>query len=220
MKEKLYPVATGPAAEIVAAHQAPQSIEFYSGYCRLIRILILAGSVRLFNVYGLLSRRENSHINTRKLILTRRRYLSVPTTLRRGFIFGNQSQRTRSGKCFRIVIFNQQSLIDDGKILYESSIIVEYLNDQYDLGLLPKDPYERAKGKLVIDIINKKIIPAYFRTLQMQELDQQASGKADFIAGLKEFAEKLPKDDGPFYEGKNFGFVDIELVPWILRYHI
>ena len=54
----------------------------------------------------------------------------------------------------------------------------------------------------------------------MQEPDQQASGRADFIAGLKEFAEKLPKDDGPFYAGKNFGFVDIELVPWILRYHL
>jgi len=51
----------------------------------------------------------------------------------------------------------------------------------------------------------------------LQEPDQQASGKADFIAGLKEFAEKLPKNDGPFYDGKKFGFVDIELVPWILR---
>lgn len=32
--EQIHPVATGPAAEIVAAHQAPQSIEFYSGYDR------------------------------------------------------------------------------------------------------------------------------------------------------------------------------------------
>jgi len=32
--EQIHPVATGPAAEIVAAHQAPQSIEFYSGYNR------------------------------------------------------------------------------------------------------------------------------------------------------------------------------------------
>jgi hypothetical protein len=29
--EKLHPVATGSAAELVAAHQAPQSMEFYSG---------------------------------------------------------------------------------------------------------------------------------------------------------------------------------------------
>lgn len=31
-------------------------------------------------------------------------------------------------------------------MLHESSIIVEYLSDQYDLGPVPKDPYERAKG--------------------------------------------------------------------------
>jgi glutathione S-transferase len=146
--------------------------------------------------------------------------MSIPTALRIAFIPGNQSQRTRSGKMCYKSDFNQQSLVDGGKILYESSIIVEYLNDQYNLGLLPKDPYERAKGKLVIDIINKKIIPAYFRTLQLQEPDQQALGRADIIAGLKEFAEKLPKDDGPFYRGKNFGFVDIELAPWVLRYHL
>ena len=109
-------------------------------------------------------------------------------------------------------------MIDDGKILYESTIIVEYLSDQYDLGLLPKDPYERAKGKIVIDTIDKKIIPAFFRLMQSQEPEKQEAAKQDLIAGLKEFAEKLPKDDGPFYNGKKFGFVDIELVPWVLRY--
>jgi glutathione S-transferase len=95
---------------------------------------------------------------------------------------------------------------------------VEYLNDQYNLDLLPRDPYERAKGKLVIDIINKKIIPAYFRTIQAQEPDKQAAGREEFTAALKEFAEKLPKNDGPFYGGKTFGFVDIELTPWVLRF--
>lgn len=101
--------------------------------------------------------------------------------------------------------------------MYESSIIVEYLSDQYNLSLVPKDPYERAKGKLVLDIVNKKIIPAYFRTVQAQDPEKQASGREEFTAALKEFAEKLPKNDGPFYRGKTFGFVDIELVPWILR---
>ena len=102
--------------------------------------------------------------------------------------------------------------------MYESSIIVEYLSDQYDLGLVPKDPYERAKGKLVLDIINKKIIPAYFRTMQSQEADKQAAAKEELLAGLKEFASKLPTDDGPFYGGKKLSFVDIELIPWALRF--
>jgi len=101
--------------------------------------------------------------------------------------------------------------------LYESTIIVEYLNDQYNLELLPKDPYERAKGKLVLDIVDKKIIPAYYRTVQAQDPEKQKTGREEFTAALKEFAEKLPKDDGPFYGGKKFTFVDIQLVPWIVR---
>lgn len=82
---------------------------------------------------------------------------------------------------------------------------------------MPTDPYERAKAKMVIDIIHKQIIPAYFRALQLQEPDEQTSGKRDFIAGLKEFAENLPTDVGPFYAGRSFGFVDIELSPWVFR---
>jgi glutathione S-transferase len=53
--------------------------------------------------------------------------------------------------------------------------------------------------------------------MQMQEPDKQAAARTDLIVGLREFAEKLPKDVGPFYAGKTFGFVDIELAPWILR---
>ena len=53
--------------------------------------------------------------------------------------------------------------------------------------------------------------------MQAQEPDKQASAREEFTAALKEFASHLPKDDGPFYSGQNFGFVDIELVPWVLR---
>ena len=94
---------------------------------------------------------------------------------------------------------------------------MEYLSDQYNLGLLPSDPYERAKGKIVLDVVNKKIIPAFFRTLQAQDPEKQAAGKEEITAALKDFAEHLPKNDGPFYAGRQFGFVDIELAPWILR---
>lgn len=94
------------------------------------------------------------------------------------------------------------------------------MSDQYNLGLFLSDPYERAKGKIVVDVIDKKIIPAYFRLLQAQEPEKQEAEKEEFTAGLKEFAGHLPQDDGPFYNGKKFGFVDIQLVPWALRYNI
>jgi glutathione S-transferase len=109
------------------------------------------------------------------------------------------------------------SIIEGGKVLYESSVIVEYLSDQYGLGFFPDDPYERAKGKLVVDIIHKKILPAHFRAQQSQEPEKQEEAKKDLINGLKEFAENLGNHGGPFYDRK-FGFVDIELAPWIMRY--
>jgi len=185
--ENIHPVATGHAADIVAAHQAPQSLEFYSGwFCPFVqRSWIALEEGKLPYQY--------KEVNPYKKEPS---YLAINP---KGLV---------------------PSLIDDGKILYESSIIVEYLSDQYNLGLVPKDPYQRAKGKLVIDIVNKKIIPAFFRTLQAQEPDKQESAKEEFTAALKEFAVKLPKDDGPFYAGKDFGFVDIELVPWALRFYI
>src|SRR5579862_4218551 len=179
---------------------------------------MLGGFVLLYREFGLPSKKGNCHINTRKSIHTRRRSPSLSECcLTIAIISCNQPKRSCSGIILLKSFAQEQSLVDDGKILYESSIIVEYLSDQYDLGLLPKDPYERARGKLVIDIIDKKIIPAYFRVLQLSEPEQREAGMRDFIAGLKEFAEKLPKDDGPFYNGKHFGFVDIQLVPWVLR---
>src|SRR5579862_6720470 len=180
---------------------------------------MLGGFVLLYREFGLPSKKGNCHINTRKSIHTRRRSPSLSECcLTIAIISCNQPKRSCSGIILLKSFAQEQSLVDDGKILYESSIIVEYLSDQYDLGLVPKDPYERARGKIVIDVIDKKIIPAYFRAMQAQEPDKQASAKEEFTAGLKEFAQHLPKNDGPFYGGKTFGFVDIQLVPWVLRY--
>ena len=39
LAERLHPTATGHAAEIVAAHQAPQPLEFYSGYSLTFDVL-------------------------------------------------------------------------------------------------------------------------------------------------------------------------------------
>src|SRR5687767_13382159 len=41
---------------------------------------------------------------------------------------------------------------DDGRVLFESCIINEYLEEQYPkLSLMPKDPYLRARGRVLVD---------------------------------------------------------------------
>jgi hypothetical protein len=43
LEEQIHPVATGHAAEIVAAHQAAQPLQFYSGYVLLGQNVELSG---------------------------------------------------------------------------------------------------------------------------------------------------------------------------------
>lgn len=43
-------------------------------------------------------------------------------------------------------------LVEDGKVLFESCIINEYLDEKYpDPPLMPKDPYLRGRGRVLVD---------------------------------------------------------------------
>lgn len=46
------------------------------------------------------------------------------------------------------------TLIHDGRVLYESNFIIEYLDEEFpDVPLRPKDPYERARMRIWMDQI-------------------------------------------------------------------
>ncbi len=46
------------------------------------------------------------------------------------------------------------TLIHDGRVLYESNFIIEYLDEEFpDVPLRPKDPYERARMRIWMDRI-------------------------------------------------------------------
>ncbi|KAJ5899799.1 hypothetical protein N7495_004543 [Penicillium taxi] len=60
------------------------------------------------------------------------------------------------------------------KPLYESTVIIEYLEEAYPSHgpyLLPKDPYERARARIWIDYVTSRIIPAFHRFLQYEPTD-------------------------------------------------
>ena len=43
-------------------------------------------------------------------------------------------------------------LVEDGKVLFESCIINEYLDEKYpNPPLMPKDPYLRGRGRILVD---------------------------------------------------------------------
>ena len=57
-----------------------------------------------------------------------------------------------------------------GRNLYESQIIMEYLEDisPQEASLFPKDPMDKANARLWMDHIAKKICPIFFHVLQAQ----------------------------------------------------
>ncbi|KAI0079304.1 glutathione S-transferase C-terminal-like protein [Panus rudis PR-1116 ss-1] len=107
-----------------------------------------------------------------------------------------------------------------GKALYESLILVEFLEDAYPdhiPHLLPKDPYTRAYVRIWVDHINKQIVPGFMRLIQAQDVEKQNAAREDLYKGLRTLVEKVR---GPYFLGEEFSLVDVALAPWVLRDYI
>jgi glutathione S-transferase len=103
--------------------------------------------------------------------------------------------------------------------LYESSVIVEYLED-INQGtnplLTPGNPQMRAHSRLWADHVNRKIVPAFYSYLQAQELDKQT----DYAIELKDGISKLvdaADPHGPYFLGQHMTLVDVDFAPWMIR---
>lgn len=110
----------------------------------------------------------------------------------------------------------------NGKALYESLVICEFLEDAYPSHtprLLPSDPYERARARIWIDHITKFFLPPFFRLLQSQEKAKQDEARQDVYKALSMLA-KQRKEGGPFFFGEEFSLVDIAIAPWAERDYI
>jgi glutathione S-transferase len=57
-----------------------------------------------------------------------------------------------------------------GRALYESLIVAEYVDETWthEPKLQPDDTYKKAVGRIWIDHINKKIVPTFYRILQVR----------------------------------------------------
>lgn len=122
-------------------------------------------------------------------------------------------------------------LVKDGdaqtaKPLYESTVILEYLEESYPDSsprLLPADPYDRARVRIWIDYVTSRIIPAFHRFLQYQPKsggEDPAVGlerlRQEFLGHLKEWTREMHAD-GPFFLGDQVALPDLVLAPWAVR---
>ena len=98
---------------------------------------------------------------------------------------------------------------DEGLVLPESEVIMEYLEERYpEPALWPADPAERALARLWLLRFDDRLGDAYYAARRgdgRQQLDER-------LADLERALEAQP-----YLSGREFGLADIGYVPWILR---
>jgi len=108
---------------------------------------------------------------------------------------------------------------DDGKLLFESCIINEYLDEKYpNPPLQPKDPYLRARGRILVDYFLNYLHEPYWALRGEMIKKNQAERNQERIAETrKEVTARLhyleeALGDKPFFLG-DYGLTDIAMLP-------
>lgn len=119
--------------------------------------------------------------------------------------------------------YGKVPVIDDaGRVLFESCIINEYLDEKYpNPPLMPKDPYLRGRGRVLVDYALNYTHEPYW-ALRGEMLKAANERNAAVIAAkhrsLRELLQYLEADlaGKPYFLGE-FSLTDIALVPRALR---
>lgn len=193
----VHPHATGPAADLVSAHKEDHPLQLYAGwFCPYVQRawLVLEEKHIPYQYVEINPYRKDPEflaLNPLGLVPT----LAVPLK--------SEGRQLRP--------------------LYESTVICEYLDEAFAAvengpSLLPADPYERARCRLWIDHISKRIVPGFYRLLQHQPTRDYSIEEArrGFHGHILSFVKEM-ESDGPWFLGKTFSLVDIMLAPWAMR---
>jgi glutathione S-transferase len=98
---------------------------------------------------------------------------------------------------------------DEGLVLPESEVIMEYLEDRFpEPALWPADPAERALARLWLQRFDDHLGDAYYAA-------RRGDGREELDERLEELDRALEAQ--PWLSGRQYGLADIGYLPWILR---
>jgi len=113
------------------------------------------------------------------------------------------------------------SLSYKGKVVVESEIVAEFLQDAFpDQGnrLLPNDPYDVAKIRQAFKVFSA-IIPIMYGFLSNQEAEKDAEFAEKLTQGLGKFFGLFGRtSEGPYFLGKEFSLADLQVTPFFDRF--
>jgi len=106
-----------------------------------------------------------------------------------------------------------------GDPLIESLVICEYLDEQYPQNpLLPKDPLQKARDKILIERFNNFITPFYRLMFSEKGVEGAPGAITDSNTALDVFEDELKKRGTKFLNSSDKpGYVDYMIWPWCER---
>ena len=108
-------------------------------------------------------------------------------------------------------------LLVDDTVLFESAVITDYLDEEYDLELHPADPLEKAQQRALVEFGSAMLMTQW----QMCT----AADEAAFNEQLAALNNQLQQLQGhlkatPFFNGKHLSMIDISFAPLMMRLDI
>ncbi len=107
-----------------------------------------------------------------------------------------------------------------GRVLNESSVINEYLDEEFpQLRVMPDDAYQRAQSRVLIDRVNHGFVPAMYQLLMNQDTDRLAAARDRALAEwawLERFLTRHNPDGAWLWD--RLGMADLSIAPFFQRW--
>lgn len=107
--------------------------------------------------------------------------------------------------------------LDSHRVLFESAVINEYLDETNPPPLHPQDPWRRAHNRAWIEFGSNLLGRQYRMLMAKDETDFQEE-RNGLLADLVHVERQL--DEGPFFNGPAFSLVDTAYAPFLMRLEI
>lgn len=101
----------------------------------------------------------------------------------------------------------------EGRVLFESAVIMEYLDEVNPPSLHPTDALEKAQDRAWIEFSSNLLVLQY-QLSHTKSADDYAAKLAALRAGLTRFDNEF---QGPYWHGENFSLVDAAIAPLFTR---
>jgi glutathione S-transferase len=105
------------------------------------------------------------------------------------------------------------------RVIFESAVILEYLEETEGYPLQPSDPYERARHRAFIEFASTILnaIGRFYSAKTEIAFRQEANGLRELFARVESELENSGRGDGPWFSGARFSLVDAAFAP-VFRY--